>query len=92
MMAITFNGFNARTGHMNIFAHITENRSFRLVMGSILVLQFVFVTFGGDVLHVRPLSMATWIICLLIALLVIPADLLRKLVIRKKGRAKALGK
>lgn len=83
MMAIIFNGFNARTGHMNIFAHITRNRSFRLVMGSIFVLQFLFVTFGGDVLSVTPLNAVTWLICLALALLVIPVDLLRKLILRK---------
>ena len=92
MMAITFNGFNARTGHMNIFAHISQNRSFRLVMGSVLLLQFVFVTFGGDVLSVTPLNITTWIICLLLALLVIPADMLRKLVIRRKERALGIRK
>ncbi len=86
MMAITFNGFCARTEHLNILKHIEKNRSFRLVMGAIFLLQFVFVTFGGDVLHVTPLNAVTWLICLLIAFLVIPADLIRKILVRNRER------
>ena len=84
--------FNARTEHLNILKHIEKNRSFRVVMGAIFVLQFVFVTFGGDVLSVTPLNTVTWILCLLLALLVIPADMLRKLAIRRKERALGLRK
>ena len=87
MMAITFNGFNARTEHLNVLKHIEKNRSFRLVMGAIFLLQFVFITFGGDVLHVTPLNAQTWIVCLLVAFLVIPADLVRKLVVRSRERS-----
>ena len=86
MMAITFNGFNARTEHLNILKHIEKNRSFRLVMGAIFLLQFVFVTFGGDVLHVTPLNARTWLICLAVAFLVIPADLVRKLFVLRRER------
>ena len=86
MMAITFNGFNARTEHMNLLKYIGLNRNFRLVMGAILLLQFVFVILGGDVLSVTPLSPATWILCIAAALLVIPADLLRKAYLAAKER------
>ncbi len=53
MMAITFNGFNARTTHLNVLSGIGRNKNFILVMLSIFVLQFVFVTFGGSVLSVE---------------------------------------
>ena len=86
MMAITFNGFNARTEHMNLLKNIEKNRSFRLVMGAIFLLQFVFVTFGGSVLHVTPLDAATWLFCLAVAFLVIPADLLRKAVVKNREK------
>ena len=88
MMAITFNGFTARTEHLNILKHIDKNRSFLLVMGAIFILQFVFVTFGGEVLHVTPLNAATWLICLLIAFLVIPADLIRKIIVKQRRKAR----
>ena len=51
MMAITFNGFNARTSHVNVFEHLGRNKTFIGVMLSIFALQFVFVTFGGEVLY-----------------------------------------
>lgn len=79
MMAITFNGFNARTAHVNPFADLTGNRNFVLVMLSILAIQYLFVTFGGRVLSVEPLSWRTWGVCALLAMLVIPIDMIRKL-------------
>ena len=84
MMAITFNGFNARTGHVNPFEHMGRNKNFLWVMVSILVLQFIFVTFGGEVLSVESLSVKAWIICLVLAFLVIPIDMIRKLIMNKK--------
>ncbi len=78
MMAITFNGLNARTEKMNVFENIGRNKSFLIVMGALLLIQFVFVTFGGAVLSVEPLSAKTWIICLVLAFIVVPLDLIRK--------------
>ena len=83
MMAITFNGFNARTEHLNPFYELNRNRNFLLVMGSIFALQFVFVTFGGPALSVEPLSPASWCICAVLAFLVIPIDMLRKFITGK---------
>lgn len=78
MMAISFNGFNARTEHLNPFENLGRNKNFLLVIGGLLVLQFLFVTFGGVVLSVEPLSATTWLICLLIAVFVIQIDIDRK--------------
>lgn len=78
MMAITFNGFNARTSHINPFENLGRNKNFLLVMLAIFVLQFVFVTFGGDVLSVEALSPQSWLVCLILAFLVIPIDMIRK--------------
>lgn len=84
MMAITFNGFNARTSHINIFKEIGRNKSFLIVMASIFLLQFVFVTFGGDFLSVEALNLKGWLICILMAVLVIPIDMIRKAIMNKK--------
>ena len=83
MMAITFNGFNARTSHVNVCEGLGRNRNFLLVMLSIFVLQFVFVTFGGEVLSVEALSPAGWLTCLVLAFLVIPIDMVRKAVMHR---------
>ncbi len=78
MMAITFNGFNARTDHMNVFEHLGRNRNFLLVMLIIFAAQFVFVTIGGEVLNVHSLTSTTWLTCAVIAFLVIPLNLIYK--------------
>lgn len=84
MMAITFNGFNARTNHLNILKGIGKNKNFIYVMLSIFALQFVFVTFGGDVLSVEALNLKSWIICIALAFAVIPLDMIRKAITGKK--------
>lgn len=82
MMAITFNGFNARTTHINPFEGLWRNKNFIVVMATILLLQYLFVTFGGEVLKVAPLSLKSWCICAGLAFLVIPIDMLRKFLLR----------
>ena len=47
-------------------------------MLAIFLLQFVFVTFGGDVLSVEALTPQSWLVCLILAFLVIPIDMVRK--------------
>ena len=81
MMAITFNGFNARTEHINIFKGIFRNVNFLLVMFGIFAMQYVFVTFGGDVLSVHSLSPKSWLVCVILAVLIIPIDTIRKLIV-----------
>lgn len=83
MMAITFNGFNARTSHVNPFEGLGRNKSFLIVMLAIFALQFVFVTFGGDVLSVETLSPSAWLICIVLAFLIIPIDMMRKAFTKK---------
>lgn len=83
MMAITFNGFNARTSHVNPFEHLGRNRNFLLVILAIFALQFIFVTFGGDVLSVESLSPRSWLICLVLSFLVIPIDMIRKAIMHR---------
>lgn len=86
MMAITFNGFNARTSHINVLEGIRRNKSFLLVMFSIFALQFVFVTFGGSVLSVEALSPSAWLICIVMAVLVVPIDMVRKAIMGKSAK------
>lgn len=78
MMAITFNGFNARTSHMNPFEGLGRNKNFIYVMLSIFALQFIFVTFGGEVLSVEALNPLTWLVCIALAFMVIPINMIRK--------------
>lgn len=84
MMAITFNGFNARTSHVNPFEGLGRNKNFLLVMLSIFAMQFIFVTFGGEALSVEALSPQSWLICIVLAFLVIPIDVVRKIIMTKQ--------
>ena len=84
MMAITFNGFNARTSHINPFEGLGRNKNFLLVMLAIFAMQFVFVTFGGEALSVEPLAPQAWLTCIILAFLVIPIDVIRKIIMNKK--------
>ena len=86
MMAITFNGFNARTEHINIFKGIFKNVNFLLVMFGIFAMQFIFVTFGGAVLSVHSLSPKSWLVCVLFAVMIIPIDMLRKMIVKAFGK------
>lgn len=83
MMAITFNGFNARTEHVNVFKNVGRNKNFVLVMLSIFAMQFIFVTFGGEVLSVEALDVRSWLICIVLAFMVIPIDVVRKAIMHK---------
>ncbi|MCQ2396443.1 MAG: calcium-translocating P-type ATPase, PMCA-type [Lentisphaeria bacterium] len=83
MMAITFNGFNARTTHLNPFEGLGRNMTFVTIMALILAFQYLFVTFGGKTLAVTPLTCDTWLKSLVLALLVIPVDIIRKLLSRR---------
>jgi len=80
MLAITFNGFNARTHHLNPFNNFFRNMNFLLIMLSIFALQFIFVMLGGKPLSVQPLDLSAWGLCLFLAILIIPLDVTRKLV------------
>lgn len=81
MMSIAFNGFNARTEHINVLKNIEKNKNFLIVMAVIFALQFIFVTFGGKMLSVERLSPETWGICMAAAFLIIPIDMVRKAVV-----------
>lgn len=83
MMAITFNGFNARTSHINPFEGLGRNKTFIWVMLSVFALQFVFITFGGEVLSVESLSVTGWLTCIALAFLIIPIDMIRKAIMHK---------
>ena len=86
MMGIAFNGFNARTESVNVLKYIGMNKTFLLITLIILAGQWLFVELGGEVLSVEPLTLETWLICGLLALGVIPVDMLRKIIANQLDR------
>ena len=74
-----FNTFNARTQGLNLFEHLFDNQLFTIIIPSIMVIQVIFITFGGEILRTVGLSMQEWVYVLLMAIVIIPVDLARKI-------------
>lgn len=79
IFAAVFNCFNARSDRVNLFAGITKNRPFALIMLMISAIQIAFVYLGGNVLRTAPLYADELKTALLTALAVFPAEFVRKL-------------
>lgn len=77
-----FNSFNARTPSPNILSHIAGNKAFIFIMGAVAVIQLMIIYFGGEIFRCIPLEKGTLLITALIALSVIPADMLRKFIMK----------
>jgi len=89
IFASVFNCFCARSDRLSLFAHITKNRGFIAIMAVILGIQILFVYLGGTVLRTAPLTFREISVTFFMALLVFPADFIKKLIWRmlcgKKG-------
>ncbi len=81
-----FNSFNARTHRLNLFSHLLRNPAFMVIMAAVVVIQLLLIYFGGMLFRTAGLTGGELRRVMAIALLVIPADLLRKLVLRVCGR------
>ena len=83
-----FNCFNARTDRVKLFSGLGKNKTFILIMSGVLFIQILFIYLGGPVLRTLPLTLRELGITFLFSLLVFPAELVRKLVLRMFGRKK----
>ncbi len=79
IFASVFNCFNARTDRLNTLAGLFKNKAFIGIMSAVLVIQILFVYLGGAVLRTAPLTSYELLTALGIALTVIPAEFVRKL-------------
>ena len=73
-----FNIFNARTNSIRLHADITKNKGFLRVVGLIFGVQVLLTHFGGEIVRTSGLNMTEWIFVALMAVSVIPLDILRK--------------
>ncbi len=71
--------FVSRTERLNIFANISKNLSFILIMMLIAIVQICFIYFSGDIFRCIPLSIHDLISTILISSSVVIFDFLRKL-------------
>jgi calcium-translocating P-type ATPase len=77
-----FNAFNARTDCLNLLDHITQNKGFLRVMALIAVVQAALVYLGGVIFDCYGLNPKEWGFVLILAVMIIPIDLLRKAIIK----------
>lgn len=78
-----FNAFNARTDELDLTDHISLNKPFLFIILLICIVQVLMICFGGAFLGTAPLSLKEWATVIVMALLVIPVDLARKLIVRR---------
>lgn len=81
--AIIFNSLNTRSEKINVFEHIGENKRFIYVMGSIIILQTIIIEIGGEVFNTTMLNPTSLLISMALGLLIIPVDMIRKVIVRK---------
>ena len=82
--SIIFNSLNTRSEKLNLFEHIGENKRFILVMGAIFVMQTVLIEIGGKVFNTYMLTPKALIVSMVLAVLIIPVDMIRKIIVNNK--------
>ncbi len=84
VFAGVFNAFNSRCEGIDLLDHISLNKPFMFIIAVICAVQIAMTYFGGAMLRTAALNPREWLVAVLPALLIIPVDLARKLIV--KGR------
>lgn len=94
ILAALCNGFNVRDERFGIFKGLNENPGFLKVLFTIAIIQAVLVNckliplapfqWIGDMFSCTPFSIAGWGVVIVLALTMIPVDMLRKAFVGKK--------
>lgn len=75
-----FNGFNIRTEHMNLFNGISKNKLFSYIAVGIFAMTVILCDFAGALIKTTALNPHQWQVVVALAFMVIPIDLIRKIV------------
>lgn len=79
-----FNGFNIRTEHINLFNGIGKNKLFSAIAIGIFVMTFALCNFAENLVKVTALDFKHWVVVVILAFIVIPIDLIRKIIEKKR--------
>lgn len=79
-----FNGFNIRTEHINLFNGIGKNKLFSAIAIGIFAMTFVLCNFAENLIKVTALDFKHWVVVAILAFMVIPIDLIRKIIEKKR--------
>ena len=82
--AILWNALNTRSTGLDILSHISKNKKFVWIMVLIMVVQTLILQFGGVVFGTVPMDIEHYLVAAGLAALVIPIDMVRKVLTRKK--------
>ena len=87
VLSAVFNGFNVRNEGCNVLRDMKENKNFLKIMGIIVVVQICLTSIPGVVnfLDCEPISIVNWLIIFGLAILIIPFDMLRKVIMNSKN-------
>ena len=77
------NAFNARCDGIDLFENLALNKQFLIVMGGIAAVQVLMTYYGGRILRTAGLDMREWTAVIILALTIIPIDIIRKLIMRR---------
>ena len=77
-----FNAFNTRCEGIDLADHLSCNKLFLIVMFLILIMQVIMTYFGGAFLRTAGLSLKELLIVLSMSILIVPIDLIRKLILK----------
>jgi magnesium-transporting ATPase (P-type) len=80
-----FNSFNARSTRLNIFANLNKNKVFLGMIIFITSVQIYLIYHGGDLFRTYGLTIMEFLLVIFMAFSVIPLDLFRKLLFKRKG-------
>ena len=79
-----FNGFNIRTEHINLFNGIGKNKLFSAIAIGIFVMTFALCNCAENLVKVTALDFKHWVVVVILAFMVIPIDLIRKIIEKKR--------
>lgn len=82
-----FNAFNARTSRLNILSNILKNKVFIFIMIFVVVTQIILIYYGGELFRTTGLTIKELIIMLIFSFSVIPFDILRKILYKRKNNS-----
>jgi len=78
MFSAIFTSFCARTHEVNLFDYLSANKPFIWIMSVVTAVQVGILYFGGSVFRTVKLDLKDLILVIVLAVTVIPIDLLRK--------------
>lgn len=79
----TFNAFNARTHRLNIFAHLSENKIFLLIILFIIIVQISIIYSGITIFQTTRINIKELLITIVLSFSIIPLDIIRKIIEKK---------